>query len=112
MKCQDFSPDKNFIQWRYNFYVTCEGIKVVKTTSVSASRKLPPRYRALLPFSFTNIRRLKDNTGFSNELPKFDKNIFDDQQNERIVGRFVAMTDSEVDNLIETEGNANTKSKR
>jgi len=22
MKCQDFSPDKNFIQWRYNFYLS------------------------------------------------------------------------------------------
>ena len=48
---------------------------------------------------------------FSNELPNFDINIFDDEQNERIDGRFVPMTDSEVDNLIETEENANTKRK-
>ena len=48
---------------------------------------------------------------FSNELPNFDINIFDDEQNERIDGRFVPMTDSEVDNLIKTEENANTKRK-
>ena len=48
---------------------------------------------------------------FSNQLPNFDINIFDDEQNERIDGRFAPMTDSEVDNLIETEENANTKRK-
>ena len=48
---------------------------------------------------------------FSNELPNFDINIFDDEQNERIDGRFVPMTDSEVDNLIKTEENANIKRK-
>ena len=46
---------------------------------------------------------------FSNELPNFDINIFDDQ--ERIDVRFVPMTDSEVDNLIKTEENASTKRK-
>ena len=40
---------------------------------------------------------------FSNELPNFDINIFDDEQDERIYGGFVPMTNSEVDNLIETE---------
>ena len=48
---------------------------------------------------------------FSNELPNFDITIFDDERNERIDGRFVPMTDSEVDNLIETEEFANTKRK-
>ena len=48
---------------------------------------------------------------FSNELPNFDINIFDDEQNERIDGRFVPMKDSEVDNLIKTEENANIKRK-
>ena len=48
---------------------------------------------------------------FSNQLPNFDINICDDEQNERIDGRFVPMTDREVDNLIETEENANTKRK-
>ena len=42
---------------------------------------------------------------FSNQLPNFDINIFDDEQNERIDGRFVPMTDSEV------MENANTKRK-
>ena len=46
---------------------------------------------------------------FSNEPPNFDITIFDDERNERIDGRFVPMTDSEVDNLIKTEENANTK---
>ena len=46
---------------------------------------------------------------FSNEPPNFDITIFDDERNERIDGRFVLMTDSEVDNLIKTEENANTK---
>ena len=48
---------------------------------------------------------------FSNQLPNFDINIFDGQQNIRIDGIFVAMTDGEDDNLIETEENANTKNK-
>ena len=52
---------------------------------------------------------LKNKMEFSNQLPNFDINIFDGEQNERIDGRFVPMTDSEVDNLIETEENANTK---
>ena len=44
--------------------------------------------------------------------PYFDISVFDDEQNERINGRFAPMTDSEVDNLIETEGNAHTKKER
>ena len=43
---------------------------------------------------------------FSNQLPHFDINIFDDEQKERIDARFVPMTDSEVDNLVEMEKNA------
>ena len=54
---------------------------------------------------------MKNKIKFSNELPNFDINIFDDQQNERIGVRFVPMTDSEVDNLIKAEENANTKRK-
>ena len=49
---------------------------------------------------------------FSKQPPNFKINIFDDEKNERIDGRFVpAMTDSEVVNLIETEENVNTKRK-
>ena len=48
---------------------------------------------------------------FSNQLPDFDINIFHEEQNERIDGRFVPMADRGVDNLIETEENANTKRK-
>ena len=54
---------------------------------------------------------MKNKIKFSNELPNFDINIFDDQQNERIGVRFVPMTDSEVDNLIKAEENANTNRK-
>ena len=49
---------------------------------------------------------------FSNQLLNLDIIIFDDEQNERINGRFVQMTDSEVDNLIETEENSNTERKK
>lgn len=46
---------------------------------------------------------------FSNQLPNFDINFFDDEQKER----FVPMTDNEVNNLIETwEENVNKKNKR
>ena len=47
---------------------------------------------------------------FSNQLLNLDK-YFRRGKNERIDGRLVQMTDSEVDNLIETEENSNTKRK-
>ena len=79
------------------------------TTSVSANRKLPSQHRA---FTFiTHKVILKTKMEFSDQLPNFEIKIFDDEQNERVDGRFVPMTDSEVDNLIETEENANTKRK-
>ena len=89
---------------------TCEDITVVMTTSGSANRKLPSQHRAGLLFIHKSVV-LKNKMEFSNQLPNFDINIFDDEQNERTDGRFVPMTDSEVDNLIETEENANTKRK-
>ena len=42
---------------------------------------------------------------FPNQLPNFDINIFDDEQNERIDGRFVPMTDSEVKEDANTKRN-------
>ena len=42
---------------------------------------------------------------FSNQLPNFDINIFNDEQNERIDGRFVPMTDSEVKEDANTKRN-------
>ena len=79
------------------------------TTSVSANRKLPSQHRA---FTFiTHKVILKTKMEFSDQLPNFEIKIFDDEQNERVDGRFVPMTDSEVDNLIETGENANTKRK-
>ena len=59
----------------------------------------------------SQISRLEKQDGFSNQLPNFDINIFDDVENEGIDGRFVPMTDSEVDNLTETGETANTKRK-
>ena len=81
------------------------------TTSVSANRKLPSQHRARLYLFHSQIGRLEKQDEIFIELPNFDINIFDDQQNERIDVRFVPMTDSEVDNLIKTEENANTKRK-
>ena len=54
---------------------------------------------------------LKNKMEFSNQLLNLDINIFDEEKNERIDGRLVQITDSEVDNLIETEENSNTKRK-
>ena len=79
------------------------------TTSVSANRKLPSQHRAFTFIIHKII--LKTKMAFSDQLPNFEIKIFDDELNERIDGRFVPMTDSEVDNLIETEENANTKRK-
>ena len=90
----------------------CEDIKVVMTASVSANYwKLPSQHCACLLFH-SQIGRLKNRMEFSKQLPNFDKNIFDNEQNKRIVRRFLPMRDSKVDNLIETEENANTKNKR
>ena len=55
---------------------------------------------------------LKNKTEFSTQPPYFDISVFDDERNERIYGRFIPMTDSEVDNLIETDENAHTKKER
>ena len=59
----------------------------------------------------SQISHLENQAGIFNQLPNFDIKIFDDEQNERIDGKFVPMTDSEVDSLTETEENANTKRK-
>ena len=40
---------------------------------------------------------------FSNQVPNFHLSFLDEEQNERTDGRFVLMTDSDVDKLIETE---------
>ena len=55
---------------------------------------------------------LKNKTEFSTQPPYFGISVFDDERNERIDGRFIPMTDSEVDNLIETDENAHTKKER
>ena len=71
---------------------TCEDITVFMTTSVSANRKLPSQHRARFPFFIHKSVFLKNKIEFSNQLPNFDINIFDDEQNERIDGKFVPMT--------------------
>ena len=90
---------------------TCEDITVVMTTSVSANWKFPSHHRERSRLFHSQISHLEKQDGFSNQLPNFDINIFDDVQNEGIDGRFVPMTDSEVINLIKTEENAHTKRK-
>ena len=47
----------------------------------------------------------------SNQVPNFDLSFLDEERNERTDGRFVPVKDSDVDKLIETEENANTKRK-
>ena len=69
------------------------------TTSLSANRKSPSQHRARFPFFIHKSVFLKNKMEFSNQPPSFDINIFDDEQNERIDGKFVPMTDSEVENL-------------
>ena len=90
---------------------TCEDITVVMTTSVSANRKLSSHHRARSRLFHSQISHLEKQDGFSNQLPNFDINIFDDVQNEGIDRTFVPMTDSEVDNLTETGETANTERK-
>jgi len=47
----------------------------------------------------------------SNQVPNFDLSFLDEERNERTDGRFVLVKDSDVDKLIETKENANTKRK-
>ena len=73
------------------------------TTSVSANRKITITASRAFTFFLHKSVVLKNKMEFANPLPNFDINIFDDEQDERIYGGFVPMTNSEVDNLIETE---------
>ena len=97
------------IQWRYNFYLS--HVKISRLSWLLQSQPIENYHHssAHLPLSSQII--LKTKMAFSDQLPNFAIDIFDDEQNERIDGRFVPMTDSEVDNLIEMEENANTKRK-
>jgi len=58
MKYQDFSSDKNIVSNEETIIIfisfTCEDVKVVLTTSVSANTILLSQHCACLPFSFTN----------------------------------------------------------
>ena len=56
--------------------LTCEVIRVVITTSVSANRKLPSQQRAFT-FLIHKSVALKNKVELSNQLPNFDVNIFD-----------------------------------
>ena len=108
-----FSQWQKFsIQWRYNFYLS--HVKISRLSWLLKSQPIGNHHHSIARVYTFFIHKsvvLKNKIKFSNELPNFDINIFDDQQNERIGVRFVLMTDSEVDNLIKTEENANTKRK-
>ena len=87
-------------------------------TSVSANRKRTSQHRARLAFFHKSfalktkpVGRLVVETEFSNQVSNFDLSFLDEEQNERTDGRFVPVTDSDVDKYIETEENANTKKK-
>ena len=112
MKYQDSSSDENLVSsedriftfhmWRYHGchdYFSLSQLEIPITPS-----------RAFTTFSFTNQSSWKTRWIFKS-TPNFDINIFDDVQNEGIDGRFVPMTDSEVDNLTETGETDNTKRK-
>ena len=107
-----FQWRKFSIQWRYNFYLS--HVKISRLSWLLQSQPIGNYHHSIARVYTFFIHKsvvLKNKMKFSNELPNFDINIFDDEQNERIDGRFVPMTDSEVDNLIKTEENANTKRK-
>ena len=87
-------------------------------TSVSANRKRTSQHRARLAFFHKSfalktkpVCRLVVEMEFSNQVSNFDLSFLDEEQNERTDGRFVPLTDSDVDKYIETEENANTKRK-
>ena len=87
-------------------------------TSVSANRERASQHRARLAFFHKSLALKTKSVGllvvemeFSNEVPNFDLSFLDEEQNERSDGRFVPVTDSDVDKLIETEENANTERK-
>ena len=51
---------------------------------------------------YWQISRLEKQDGIFKSTTNFDTNVLDDEQSVRIDGRFVPITDREVDNLIET----------
>ena len=119
MKYQDFSSDENLVSSEDTIFIF-HTVKISRSTSVSANRKRASQHRARLTFvhksfalpnEINSVDRLVVEMEFSNEVPNFDLNFFDEEQNERTDRRFVPVTDSEVDKLIETEENANTKRK-
>ena len=119
MKYQDFFSDENLVSSEDTIFIF-HTVKISRSTSVSANRKRASQHRARLTFvhksfalpnEINSVGRLVVEMEFSNEVPNFDLNFFDEEQNERTDRRFVPVTDSEVDKLIETEENANTKRK-
>lgn len=109
MKYQVFPLKKMSYAVKIEFLsFTCEGIKVAMTSSMSATSKYYHSIACVCLFILKS-GALKNKMEFSNQLPNFDINFFDDEQKER----FVPLTDNEVNNLIETwEENVNKKNKR
>ena len=108
MKYQDFSSDENFVSSEDTIG------KISRLSWLLQSQPIGNYHHSIarVYFFIHESVALKNKMQFTNHLPNFDINIFDDEQNERIDGRFVPVTDGEADNLIETEENANTKNKR
>ena len=89
----------------------CEDITVVMTNSVSTNRKLPSQHRAITFFIHKSVV-LKNRMEFSNQLLNLDIIILRRRAKRKDYWKVVQMTDSEVDNLIETEENSNTERKK
>jgi len=100
---------------------TCEDITVAMTTLLSANHTLmvssaPLRANLFLLIKMAAKTILKDNCDdlFDEILPYFDINLLPQIEGEEIkqdAGRFLNVTDSDVDKLIQGEENKNTKKK-
>ena len=107
-----FQWRKFSIQWRYNFYLS--HVKISRLSWLLQSQPIGNHHHSIARVYTFFIHKsvvLKNKIKFSNELPNFDINIFDDQQNERIGVRFVPMTDSEVHNFDQSGGKCKHKEK-
>jgi len=107
-------------RWAFELPFTCEDITVIMATSVldNGKKSIASQHRARLAFFHTSfalktksVGRLIFEMEFSNQVSNFHLSFLDKEQNERTDGRFVPASGSDVDKLIETEENANTKKK-
>ena len=85
-----FQWRKFSIQWRYNFHLS--HVKISRLSWLLQSQPIGNYHHSIARVYTFFIHKsvvLKNKMKFSNALPNFDINIFDDEQNERIDGKFV-----------------------